>query len=88
MQMRACLPQAAQTFFKHARGHRLGHGDILKFTTTDVLKAFAQEVGSTSVEFLDGTAPIKSSGKGSKLVSKEDTPEAVRPGQSVCVMRV
>lgn len=34
-----------QTFFKHVRGNRLGRGDILKFTTSAVLKAVANKLG-------------------------------------------
>ncbi|GAC1331257.1 MAG: hypothetical protein NVSMB26_09420 [Beijerinckiaceae bacterium] len=67
-------------FFGHALHHRNGHGDILKFTTRDILRLFGQTAGFGAVEFMDGL-PSTGADRFSKV------PETIRQGQSICVLR-
>jgi SAM-dependent methyltransferase len=39
----------SDAFFRHAAVHRGGHGDLLKFTSSDVLIMFAKSAGMSSV---------------------------------------
>lgn len=81
-------PDLRKIFFAHARRHRSGHGDLLKFTTPGVLRYFAEEVGFSSVEFIEGSQQIPTSGKTSPLIGPERVRKTVAPGQALCVMKV
>lgn len=76
-------------FFKHVQHHRQGQGDILAFTTRDVLALFGDRAGFSNVEFLDGTEDqIPHSGASSALIPSDKIPPFVRTGQSLCILRV
>lgn len=74
-------------FFRHARQHRHGHGDMLKFTTPDVLKLFAEHLEFTSVEFVDGAHKMPISNTPSKLLDIATTQKTFSTGQSTCILR-
>ena len=63
-----CHPGHQDTFFRHANQHRLGHGDMLKFTTKPVMEIFAHRAGFTDVSFIDAGTPLPLSSLGSKLM--------------------
>ena len=75
-------------FFAHARQQRLGHGDLLKFTTFGVLREFAVEAGFSRVDHVPGGEAIKTSGRTSPVMAPEKIPQTVALGQSLCVMTV
>jgi hypothetical protein len=76
----------ADMFFEHAAVHRLGQGDLLKFTTKEVLSLLAARAGFGKCVFVDHTELLPPSGKGSPLIADEKLPMAVSFGQSICVM--
>ena len=76
-----------ETFFKHASQHRHGQGDMLKFTTQDVLYLFGRRAGFKSIQFVSGQASIPTSGVHSALLDVSKAAPAFQMGQSVCVMR-
>lgn len=43
-----------EMFFRHCRERMYGHGDLIKFTTPDVLEAFAKLAGFSRTEFIWG----------------------------------
>jgi 2-polyprenyl-3-methyl-5-hydroxy-6-metoxy-1,4-benzoquinol methylase len=73
-------------FFRHAAVHRGGHGDLLKFTTQDVLTLFAKHAGMSSVEFEDGQ-DTPTSGRRTPAMEGYDLPPAVALNHPLCVMR-
>lgn len=75
-------------FFGHAAAHRHGHGDLLKFTTKDVLDHMAKKAGFLSVEFQDGDQKIPTSGLETELFGGDKIPESFVFGHSLCAMRV
>ncbi|WP_157749336.1 class I SAM-dependent methyltransferase [Jatrophihabitans sp. GAS493] len=81
------LPVHQASFFSHSRYHRQGHGDILKFTTKDVLTLFGTQVGFDDVSFIDGSADLPRSGKPSPIFDISGLPPTYQFGQSVCVLR-
>jgi len=81
-------PNHQALFFTHARNHRHGHGDLLKFMTKSVLRIFATEAGFSATSFLEnGTADISVNGR-SSLIDGRAAPRNLAIGQSVCVMTV
>jgi SAM-dependent methyltransferase len=76
----------AESFFAHAAVHRSGQGDLLKFTTKEVLSLFAKRAGFCNCVFMDHSEPLPATGKGSRLVAAEQLPAAITLGQSLCVM--
>lgn len=80
-------PRHREDFFRHATHHRHGHGDVLKFTTKNILGTMAAESGFGSVEFVDGLTEIPASGLGSPVIEDGAFPPFVQSGQSVCVMK-
>jgi SAM-dependent methyltransferase len=76
------------SFFLHASHHRYGHGDMLKFTTKDVLERFAKRAGFTRVEFISGSTELRVSGSPSKLLDVAEARQTYSMGQSVCAMTV
>jgi hypothetical protein len=42
-----------ESFFRHVEQHCHGHGDMLKFTTAEILQTFIQRLGVSQVEFVD-----------------------------------
>jgi SAM-dependent methyltransferase len=81
------LPTHAAMFLAHAGQHRNGHGDILKFTTKDVLRLFGHEAGFTDVAFVDGTDELCYSGAGSSLLDVGTLPSRYQFGQSLSIFR-
>ncbi len=81
-------PGLRKIFFAHARRHRTGHGDLLKFTTPGVLRYFSEEAGFSRVEFIEGSQQVETSGRTSPLIPPERVRKTVAPGQSLCVMMV
>ncbi|WP_447361603.1 class I SAM-dependent methyltransferase [Burkholderia vietnamiensis] len=81
-------PVHRESFFRHARQHRHGHGDMLKFTTADVLRLFAEHLEFSSVEFIDGSQPMPISGVPSNLLDVKSTAQTFCTGQSACILRV
>jgi SAM-dependent methyltransferase len=80
------LPSHQATFFDYVREHRHGHGDILKFTTKDVLTLFAMRAGFRSVSFVDGSADLQRSRIRSELIDVDTLPATYQFGQSLCVL--
>ena len=79
-------PQHRPAFFVHAKNHRHGHGDLLKFNTKQILTIFALEAGFSAVRFIDsGIAPLGASAC-STLLDGRAAPKIIQLGQSVCVM--
>ena len=74
-----------EMFFRHAAQHRHGHGDMLKFTTTEILKTFVERLGLSLVEFVDGSFAMPFSGEPSSLLNV--TAQTFVMGQSACVCR-
>jgi len=74
-------------FFKHASHHRHGHGDILKYTTKEILSLFADRAGFSGVEFIDGAEQLPTSELASPLVPQDRIPATFAVGQSSCIMR-
>jgi hypothetical protein len=62
-------------------------GDLLKFTSSDVLTMFAKSAGMSSVEFKDGQQHVPTSGRKTPAMDGYDLPPTVALGQSLCVMR-
>jgi len=81
------LPVHQASFFTHASHHRQGHGDILKFTTQDVLTRFGTKAGFGDVSFIDGSADLQRSGLPSQLLDVNELPSTYQFGQSLCVLR-
>lgn len=81
------LPAHQDVFFGFAQQHRLGHGDVLKFTTKDVLSLFAKRAGFRTTQFVDGTADMQHSGTPSALLDVESLPATFQFGQSICVLQ-
>jgi SAM-dependent methyltransferase len=80
------LPPHQATFFDYVREHRHGHGDILKFTTKDVLTLFAMRAGFNGVAFVDGSTQREHSRAGSSLLDADALPATYQFGQSLCVL--
>lgn len=76
-----------ESFFRHAGQHRFGHGDMLKFTTADVLAKFCEHLGFSSVEFVDGHLQMPISQTPSVLLDVKTTNQTFGMGQSACVFR-
>jgi SAM-dependent methyltransferase len=81
------LPTHQATFFEYASQHRHGHGDVLKFSTKDVLTLFATQAGFSATGFVDGSAGLPHSGLPSALVDVGSMPATYQFGQSLCVLR-
>ena len=81
------LPTHTAMFLAHARQHRLGHGDILKFTSKDVLRIVGHDVGFTDVAFVDGTDERFYSGARSSLLDVVTLPARYEFGQSLAIFR-
>jgi SAM-dependent methyltransferase len=81
------LPSHQASFFEHASLHRRGHGDILRFTTQDVLTLFGTRAGFDSVSFVDGSADLARSGVGSQLPVPGTLEDPYQFGHSLCVLR-
>lgn len=80
-------PHHQTLFFRHARHHRHGHGDLLKFVTKSVLRIFAKEAGFSATTFLEnGVADVGGNGR-SSLIDGRRAPRQTM-GQSVCAMFV
>ena len=76
-----------ETFFNHAKVHRTGHGDLLRFTTPAILKYFADGAGFASASFVDGQENIISETRRRKLIDGKPSPDSSGCGQSICVLR-
>jgi SAM-dependent methyltransferase len=76
----------ADSFFAHAAMHRSGQGDLLKFTTKEVLSLFAERAGFSRCAFIDPSESIPASGRGSRLIAADQMPAALSLGQSLCIM--
>ncbi len=74
-------------FFLYASLHRKGHGDLLKFTTKEVLSLFAHRAGFAGVEFIDGSVALKTSGLTSPIMPADKIPPTFTMIQSACVLR-
>lgn len=75
-------------FVAHARHHRHGHGDLLKYTTKSILRRLAKCAGFSATRFLEnGIADVGVYGR-SKLLDGRDAPKQAALGQSVCAMIV
>lgn len=72
-------------FFRHASEHRHGHGDLLKFSTKEVLHLFGKRAGFSRAEFIDGVDEIKTSGQPSALLTT-NLPRQFHLGQSACIL--
>jgi SAM-dependent methyltransferase len=81
------VPHIREQFFEHARVHRTGHGDLLRFTTKPVLKHIADGAGFKTTTFSEGHDAIASSKARTKLIDGRDAPEMFVLGQSICVMQ-
>ncbi|MDP8983091.1 MAG: class I SAM-dependent methyltransferase [Acidobacteriota bacterium] len=75
-----------EAFFRHAGEYRLGHGDMLKYTTQAVLQKFAQRAGFIQTEFISGHAKLKTSGVPSRLLDVNAIAPTYNMYQSVCAM--
>jgi ubiquinone/menaquinone biosynthesis C-methylase UbiE len=74
------------SFVAHARHHRHGHGDLLKYTTKSILQRLARCAGFSSTSFIEeGRAVVGASARGN-LIDGRDAPREVVLGQSVCAM--
>jgi len=73
-----------ENFFRHAAQHRHGHGDMLKYTTKEVLRLFGEKAGFSNVQFVDGVDALPTSGKTSPLMS--EPPKKFQLGQSSCIL--
>lgn len=81
-------PEHRSSFFAHARQHRHGHGDLLKFTTKSILSLFASEAGFSATRFIEnGVAGVGVYGR-SNLIDGRNAPRDIALGQSVCAMIV
>ena len=80
-------PQHEEMFITHASHHRGGQGDMLKFTTPDVLQLFVRRCGFASARFIDGQEPIAVSGLPSPLLDVSRLPSTFQMGQSTCLLR-
>jgi SAM-dependent methyltransferase len=76
-----------EAFFKHARIHRHGHGDLLRFTVPAVLRHLANGAGFTSVSFFSGNEIVTSNAHRKKLLDGREAPDSGYLRQSVCLMR-
>jgi ubiquinone/menaquinone biosynthesis C-methylase UbiE len=76
-----------ESFFRHAEQHRHGHGDMLKFTTAEILQTFIQRLGVSLVEFVDGALEMPISGEPSPVLDVTTTVQTFRMGQSACVFK-
>jgi ubiquinone/menaquinone biosynthesis C-methylase UbiE len=77
-----------EMFFKHAAQHRAGHGDILKFTTKDVLSIFAARSKFNQVEFIEGQHDIPLTKLPSTLLDVTRMAPTFNFTQSLCILRV
>jgi SAM-dependent methyltransferase len=82
------LGEHADRFFQYASAHREGHGDIVKFTTKEVLSLFAGRAGFASTTFVDAHTLMPTSGHASALIAPEKLPPTISFGQSMCVLTV
>jgi SAM-dependent methyltransferase len=82
------LPGHADQFFGHAAQHRHGHGDLLRFTTKEVLDLFAGRAGFASATFVDAFVEIPTSGAPSALIAAEKLPPSISIAQSMCVLTI
>lgn len=80
-------PEHVENFFKHAAHHRHGHGDLLTYTTKEVLSLFARQAGFSSHSFVDGVERHTTSGATSPLISHDMVPPSFCLGQSACILR-
>jgi SAM-dependent methyltransferase len=80
------IPQVRATFFRHAKQHRHGHGELLRFTTRPILRYFAEGAGFSSVTFTDGSDNVVSATARPKLIDGRDAPRSYALGESLCVM--
>ena len=80
-------PGHRELFFRHAGQHRHGHGDMLKFTTAEILKTFVERLDVSLVEFVDGSLEMPISREPSSVLDVETTAQTFRMGQSACVFK-
>ena len=82
------LPAHRASFYEHAKVHRQGHGDLLRFTTKPVLRYIAEGAGFSKFSFMDGTDKLAAPGEVTTLLDGRSAPASgLVYGQSVIVMR-
>lgn len=80
------VPRIRETFFQHAKAHRHGHGDLLRFTTRQVLKHLAAGAGLKPPIFFDGDDNVVTPMMRSTLIDGRPAPTTGSLGQSICIM--
>jgi SAM-dependent methyltransferase len=81
------VPHFREMFFMHAKGHRRGHGDLLRFSTRPALKHFADGAGFTSAAFFDGNEIVLSNAHRKMLIDGRVAPDGDYLRQSICMMQ-
>lgn len=79
-------PTHLSSFIAHAKQHRHGHGDLLKYTTKSILQLLAKNAGFTSTIFIDEGRTVVGLGARTRLLDGREAPNATNLGQSVCAM--
>lgn len=76
-------------FIKHAGAHRHGHGDLLMFTTREILRILGNTAGFNTITFVDDTdEPFHTSpGTTSPLIPLDKIPQTFTLRQAVCFLR-
>jgi ubiquinone/menaquinone biosynthesis C-methylase UbiE len=81
-------PYHRSDFFQHARRYRSGQGDLLRFTTSEILNYLGKEAGFAKIEHFDGSIKFPASGKVPPLMASKTVPSTVAMGQSICALYV
>ncbi len=79
-------PTHLSSFITHAKRHRSGHGDLLKYTTKSILRLLAKNAGFTSTTFIDEGRTVVGLGARTRLLDGREAPKGTNLGQSVCAM--
>jgi SAM-dependent methyltransferase len=79
-------PTHLSSFITHAKQHRHGHGDLLRFTTKSILQLLATNAGFSSAAFLEEGRTDLNIGGRTRLLDGRDAPKGIHLGQSVCAM--
>jgi SAM-dependent methyltransferase len=81
------VPHMREMFLRHARMHRHGQGDLLRFTTRTILNHLANGAGFSATSFHDGMENVVGPSSRTKMIDDTLPPKTATLGQALCVMR-